>query len=521
MFSNRIHRILFLLSTCLIAIALPFSPLLLSLGQFILIGNWIFEFGYKAKFKTLLERKSILIFCLLFLTHILWLLNTQNFNYAIHDIKIKLPLLGLPIIYGTTNPLTRNEIRIVLHFFLASVLAATLVSLIVFLGLTKIEPLDNRAISIFISHIRFSLLIDLGIYILISLLICNKHFQLIASRYYLIVLGWFLAFILFLGAFTGLIILFLVAPFALLFWLNTKQEKKYKRWATIVLSVVIIGAFSYLGYAIKKYSSREEITIATLEKFTQNGNKYAHFPNMYDYENNQRVWLYVCDKELEKEWGKVSDIEYKGKDCRGQLVRTTLVRYLTSMGCRKDSAGFSKLSDQDIKMIEEGYTNTIYKKRLSIYPRLYQLFWEIEFYLRHGNPSGHSLTQRVEYIKNASHVIKRHFWFGTGTGDVEDEIQLQYAIDNSLLDNRWQLRAHNQIVTFFLSFGLLGFLILLFSIFKTLSLEKHNIDFISLALLLIVLFSMFNEDTFETQAGASFFAFFFSLLIFGRKLSAD
>jgi len=258
-----------------------------------------------------------------------------------------------------------------------------------------------------------------------------------------------------------------------------------------------------------------------LEKFTLNGNRYAHFPEENDYENNQRVWLYVCDDELQKEWGKVSTIDFKGRDKRDQLVRTTLVRYITSMGNRKDSAGFSKLSDQDIQMIEEGYTNCIYKNRLSVYPRLYQIFWEIESYMRYGNPSGHSLTQRIEYIKNAIHVIHRHFWFGTGTGDVEDEIQHQYLLDKSKLESKWQLKAHNQLVTFFLSFGLIGFLIILISLYKTLRLEISNIDFIAFAFLLIILFSMVNEDTFETQAGASFFAFFISLLIFGRKLPAD
>jgi O-antigen ligase len=197
------------------------------------------------------------------------------------------------------------------------------------------------------------------------------------------------------------------------------------------------------------------------------------------------------------------------------------MRYLTSLGCKKDSAGFSELTPEDIRMIEDGYTNYIYKTRLSLYPRLYQLYWEIESYIRHGNPSGHSLTQRFEYLKNASHVIKRHFWLGTGTGDVEDEIQLQYKLDKSELEAKWQLKAHNQLVTFFLTFGLIGFIVIAFSVFRAIQLEKNNIDFIALTFMLIVLFSMVNEDTFETQAGASFFAFFFALLIFGRKLSAD
>jgi hypothetical protein len=230
------------------------------------------------------------------------------------------------------------------------------------------------------------------------------------------------------------------------------------------------------------------------------------------------VWLYICRKELKQEWKKRSTLDYEGMDKKGQPIKGTLIRYLTSCGYRKDSVGVSKLNAEDIKMIEKGFTNRIYKKKLSLYPRLYELFWEVESYIRYGNPSGHSFTQRIEYIKNAIGVIKRHFWLGTGIGDVNDEIKWQYKHDNSVLDQKWQLRAHNQFVTFFLTFGLIGFLMLISTFVITLITEKSNIDFITYTFLLIVMLSMLNEDTLETQAGLNFFALFFSIFIFSKKL---
>jgi hypothetical protein len=507
--------------TIVVAVALPFSPLLLSVGQFFLVANWLVELGFKRKFEILLSRKSIIFFISIFLVHIVWLINTSNFSYAFHDLKIKLPLFALPLIFGTTQPFNRNEFKIIIHFLLTSVLLATFVSVVVFLGFTKIEPVDHRNLSIFISHIRFALLIVLCIYIILSLLICYKHYQYAPWWVYLILIAWFIFFVVFMGAFTGLIVLFLVAPFALFFWLNTKEGRNYKRLGTAVLSIVVVSISIYMGYAIFKYQSRVYTDESKLEKYTANGNKYSHYPNNFDYENDERVWLYVCDPELKREWEKLSAIKFEEKDNKGQLIRTTLIRYLTSMSCRKDSVGISELTPQDVEMIEHGYTNYIYKKKLSVYPRLYQLFWEIETYLHYGNPSGHSLTQRFVYIKNALHVIQRHFWFGTGTGDVNDELQSQFEIDKTVLAKRWQARAHNQIITFFLSFGLVGFLIIFFAIYRTIYLEKNNIDFITFTFLLIVLFSMLNEDTFETQAGASFLAVFISLFIFGRKLVGE
>jgi 4-amino-4-deoxy-L-arabinose transferase-like glycosyltransferase len=207
-----------------------------------------------------------------------------------------------------------------------------------------------------------------------------------------------------------------------------------------------------------------------------------------------------------------------GNDLKNQYLRTTMVRYITSMGLTKDSLGITQLNDEDIRMIENGYTNYLFKYKWSVYPRLYQIFWEIEYYLKGGNPSGHSLTQRVEYLKNAIHVIKRHFWFGTGTGDTVSEILKQYELDNSQLALQWRKRAHNQLITFFLSFGFIGFLLFVITFSMAIYLERKNVDFLFLCFLLIFLFSTLNEDTLETQIGATYFAFFLSILLLGRNI---
>lgn len=521
MLGKTFHRFFFILGIVLMVIAIPFSPFLLSLGQFIIGGNWLVELGFRRKIQLLRERKSILLFIGFYLLHIIWLINTENYNYALHDLKIKLPLLILPIIFGTTKALSESEVKIILHFFIASILSSTLFSFIIFLDVTPIKVLDNRNLSPVISHIRLALYIVLAIYINLSFLICNKHYRYLPLIYYLITLIWLILFILFLGALTGTIILFMVAPFALLFWLRNINNPQYKRMGSFFVMLIIFILVAYGAISFLRYNHRIKIVPSELERYTVNGNKYNHYLSMKDYENKYPVWLYICEPELEKEWNKISSYDFKGKDERGQPLKGTLIRYLASLGYKKDSMGLSKLNDQDIQMIQNGFTNHIYKKRFTIYPRIYQIFWEIENYLRYGNPSGHSLTQRIEYAKNAFRAIKRNFWFGTGTGDLNDEIKKQYGIDNSILDEKWQLRAHNQIITLFLTFGFLGFIIQCILIFMTLFKEKSNLDFITFSFLLIVLFSMLNEDTLETQAGATFLAFFFSLLIFGRNIKSD
>ena len=109
MFNEQIHRFFFLLGISVIAVSLPLSPFLLSLGQFILAFNWALEFRFKEKLTTLYNRKSILLILSIYLFHVVWLLNTNNMEYALHDLKIKLPLLSLPIIFGTTRALSKKE----------------------------------------------------------------------------------------------------------------------------------------------------------------------------------------------------------------------------------------------------------------------------------------------------------------------------------------------------------------------------------------------------------------------------
>lgn len=150
-----------------------------------------------------------------------------------------------------------------------------------------------------------------------------------------------------------------------------------------------------------------------------------------------------------------------GKRLKNQELRTTLIRYLTSKGLRKDSVGLSQLSDQDIKNIENGIANYIYTKRFSIYPKIYEFLWEIEAMKKGVNPGGHSILQRIEYLKTAFSIISKNILFGVGTGDVDDAFKLEYKLSRSKLEPQWQHRTHNQFITFIVTFGIIGFIIII------------------------------------------------------------
>ena len=170
------HSDIYFFGLVLLAVSLPLSVFTMSISQFILAINWIWEMNFKQKFSTLINRRSLWVFLLLFLVHVAGLIHTSwpegfyidSYN-ALKDLKLKLPLLLLPIIIGTSEPLNSKKIKALLVLFSLAVTSGTFISTAVLLGLTNHNIIDIRNISIFISHIRFSLLINLAIFSLLWL----------------------------------------------------------------------------------------------------------------------------------------------------------------------------------------------------------------------------------------------------------------------------------------------------------------------------------------------------------------
>lgn len=523
MLPRKIHFYIFLLGTALLVVGLPLSPFLLSFSILLLSANWVAEViplsgnwsVLKGKWQYLKSRKAIFLLILIYFFHLIWLINTTDFSFAIRDLRIKLPLLALPVIYGTIPKLTRNQFTRILQLFIATVLVSTFITTFVLLGFSWLDPIDSRYASLFISHIRFSLIVVLSFYTLFYLTF-YEDIKLPAWQkiVYIMAMLWFLCFLILLQSFTGIIIFLIIFPVAVIWCSHKKKNKKWIIPSYLITSIVGLFILIYFLLCYVRYSKKDVVDTETLEITTINGNNYIHHPEIEEYENGHKIWIYLSEEELEPEWNKISRFKYDSLDRKGQPLHSTIARYMTSMGLRKDSLGLTQISQEDIQMIEKGYTNCLYKNKFALYPRIYELLWGLEKYKKTGDPSGQSLGQRIEYIKTAFHIIERHFWFGTGTGDVNKEFYYQYTADKSPLKYEWRHRTHNQFITFFVSFGVFGFLLILFTIFTPPILEKKYTNFLFTIFFLIGILSMLNEDTLETHVGASFFAFFYSYFLF-------
>lgn len=515
---NEIHRLVYFWGLVLLTVSLPVSNYFMSVALFVVSANWLVEGDFTRKWKILIKRKSLLAILSVYLLHVIGFLYSTDYQYAIHDLRIKLPLFVLPLVVGTSERISVRKLKIILQFFIASVFVATMISTVAYFNMDLFLLADRRDISLFISHIRYSLLIDMSLFICLYFFLYPVFSVTTWEKViYLMLFVWLAIFLLILQSFTGIWIFMTILPVILIHWSFTKRDTIL---VVSICTLVLIG-FIYiltLFYSVySKFYPPPETNPEKLEKFTENGNLYDHDLNNKILENGNYVHLYICDKELKKEWNKISEIHFDSLDNKGQKLKQTLIRYLTSKTLTKDSAGLAALNNEDIKMIENGYSNYIFKSRFALYPRLYQFFWELDVYFKTGRSSGHSLAQRIEYIKNGIEIIKRNFWIGVGTGDVKIEYDRQYEISNSQLAKKWRLRAHNQYVTFFITFGVFGFAWIVFAFGYAVSYEKKWRDLLTLIFLLTAFLSMINEDTLETHAGICFFSFFLSLFVFGYR----
>lgn len=511
-------HLIYFIGFSLFAVSLPLSPFLLSVSQFVLVGNWILEGNFSGKFQLLKKRKGLWVFLLFFLFHLTGMIYTADFYSGIQDLKIKLPLLLLPLIIGTSRPLSERELNRVLALFAIATFISTLIC---FYYYTKSPFGDTRNISVFISHIRLSILINIAVFSLGYLIFRYYHFS--GKGYKIagfLVICWLIYFNSLLQSVTGIMV-FLALIILFVFHFSTFSKSYIIRGILIAFTGLVIIYFAASFVTSIKLFSDHQINLEDLELVTMNGNEYSHYPENREMEGGHYVWLYICEKELEKGWNAISERSYNGTDLREQEIRTTLIRYLTSKGLRKDSSGISELSIKDIRNIENGIASSYYTRKVFPHPRIYQIVWEMDTYYKGADPNGLSVAQRIEYWKNANQIIKKNPIFGVGTGDVKIAFKEQYEKSSSILHEKYRLRAHNQFFTFAIALGVPAMLILLFAMLYPAFSEKKSKFFLVQLIILTAIISMLNEDTLETQAGVSFFAFFYCLFIFGSESIAD
>ena len=490
-------------------------PCYISIFLFIPLMLWWIILSLGIIMKKFLRKENLpaIVFSSLYIMHVIGLLFTVDFEYALKDLRIKLPILVLPILLTVGESLDRKKVKILMLFFVTSVIVSTFITT----SILFTREVDNvRDISIFISHIRFSLLISIAIFTLVYMALTKevqgKYLQLAFIFFAL----WLVFYLIISTSMTGLIVLF-VTTTVILIHFTLKKKNIYARIALVSVAIAPIVLMVFIMGVITDVYKVHRIDFSELDATTSRGTYYFHDTTNLQTENGHFVWLYIATEELREAWNERSEYDFDGKDQKGQELKHTLIRFLTSKGLRKDAEGVANLTQDDIRLIESGEASIHYHERSVFYIRLYKIIWEAKQYFRTGNPSGYSAMQRIEYWKTSILIIKDNLLHGVGTGDMNIAFQNQYEAMDSPLKPEFRWRSHNQFLSITVGFGFIGLIWFLFSLlYPPIKLRRMS-DFYYLTFFVILIVSMISEDTIETQAGVTFFAFFTSLFLFGKK----
>jgi hypothetical protein len=485
----------------LFVIGILLSKAILSLTTVYLIIIVLLSGEYKNWSVKLIQKNTLFPF----LFYVVWtwlsLLWSDDIGNGLKTIISSANFYLIPPLLVLTTPIEEKQRAYILQFFGGLVVVISLINFAVFHY--KKEFVDIRSLSIFISHIRFSICVVIASVILtylafkmrrnsIRLLLYVAVAWLVFYTYYAQVLSGVLGYI---GVFLALIIIkFYTAP-------------SYRMKGIIIFMCSAICILMSLFIFSIFHQDNKFLNINALPTHTKQGHLYSHDVYSSEFENGNPLNCYLCVNEMDSTWMKRSSILLDRSNQQGFSNRTVLIRYLTSKGLPKDAEGVNALNQQDIKNVELGIPSILQLNK-GMYARYYALKYELS---QNDDPNGHSLLQRFEFWKTALHIIRNNFILGVGIGDYESEYRAAYDELKSPLINENRLGSHNQFMYTWLNFGVIGFLLFCWLLIKPFRSFLKSASYLSFILLIILICSFLVEDTLGTLTGMSLFSFFYGL----------
>lgn len=504
---HTVHPFLHLLGLIVLSFGLPMNKVLMSIGTIWLASNLVLKADFKQYWFRLKKSRMALFIGTLLLLHLTGLFYTEDFSYAFRDLNTKLPLFVIPIAL-IAYPIKKEWQNFPLYFFILSLLITSILNSYT----SSVEPqTDFRSFSLFGSHIRYTILVVMGIAVIIHLTRFKWRWLLFSSPLIL----WFLYYTYQSQVFSGYVSLLMVVLSLFIYGSLRLQNTRIRLLSLFIVTGGIVGVVSLMT----NYFSPDNTTFVfgNLPEYSKKGNPYYHDTTFMWFENGNHVMSFIVEEELKKSWNERSHIQLDALDKNGHEIKSTLVRYMSSKGLTKDAEGMKNMSDQDIQNVTLGYTN-INQLNPSPFTRIENLKNEIQQYALTKDPNGNSLLERIEHFKTGIEIVKDHWFLGVGTGDVQLTFDTYYSQTHSKLEkDRWH-RAHNQLLTFWITFGIPG-LLLFAGLWYWMMLKAVKLkSFFILTFVLVAVGSFLSEDTIETQQGVTFISYFLGIsgLIFSK-----
>jgi len=544
------YTTMYFISLALLVASLPLSKFTMSLFQFSTLLFWfwhgvdtqflkkypkgslfnpvnllkflgdVFNNGFDAliqKFIEFFRNKPAMVLASLFILHLIGLIYTTDFEYALKDLRTKLPLFVLPLFIATGPRISTRTFYRILALFIAAVVSGSIYRLVLFL---KLPVADSRAIEVYTSHIRYSLNAVFAVFILFFFVIKKEFLNKGLKAMMLLIAIWLVSFMIYMNYSTGTLIFLFVGFLLLLYFASRAKGLLLKATLVISICILFILPLIYVFSIGFKNSNTPAVEFSKLDKFTPRGNSYYHDTVNFKSKNGKWTGLYICDKELRQIWAKRSNLPLDSYNPMNQMNRYTLIRYLASKNLRKDADGLHQLSDTDIRNIEKGIDRYDYNKLPGFRSQVEDFMISYQRYVNQHDPNSSSMIQRFEYWRTSLLLIEQNPVVGVGTGDLPNAFKEQYCKMNTNLAMQYRLRSHNQYLSIAVAFGIIGFIWFMVVMFYPGFKSKNFTNYFYVIFWIIFMLSMLTEDTIESQEGVTFYILFTSLMILGREKPA-
>lgn len=384
------HYYLRITALVLLVVGVALSNVLMSIGAIWIAANWLIEADFRNCSMRAKKSPEVWLIIGLVVYLIISLLWSDDLAYGAKDLRVKLPLLAIPLALGLGKPLESKIVYFLFYIFIAVVCLTASWNFISYNYLSDGTG-DIREMSKFISQIRFATLVNLAIFITVMLWFEERLKFFIAIP---IIIG-LVFYTLKAQVLNGYLLLVVLSLYTVLYIIRKLELKKVKWLFGLLLVSLIAAIIVIVSGALKTYRGLDPTPFENLELYSQNGEPYFHDTTIKQTENGHYIWLYVAQQELESAWNRRSTIDYDSVDQKGQPMFGTVMRYMTSKNLRKDSVGVYSLSEEEIRQIEKGKTSV--NMNNGLVAKIHSFLFEYEMYQGGGDPNGFSLLQRIEH----------------------------------------------------------------------------------------------------------------------------
>lgn len=509
-FFEQVLYWLYLLAWATIGAMITVSKAVTSIAEIVLAATFIIQAFVlrKANWRGAIVHPHFWSLVLIYLLFCFGLIYSTDFSYGFHDLRIKLPILILPLFYFAGQQIEHWQKLVIFAFFITGALIASLIGYFINIDELAQPGFSSRELSPFVSHIRLSQALSISLLLIYYFVTNLNHW----SKWFLILPGiWILYFLNVVESLTALMGMVIVG--VSIVFLNFYLISKWLSRVLFILLILISGIALVRVYGIGKLVFKDKQAYATIasDTLTINGNLYSHDVDNKNTENGYLLGAYLQKDEMQKAWNNVANLKYSEK-VNGFPIQEVIIRFLTSKGLRKDSVGVYDLSAEEISAIENGVSNVYYLNHSGLEERIHRTFWEINIWRKSGHASGSSLILRSIYWKKAWRLFTNNWLIGVGTGDVQQAFDEEYSKNNEGLAEEFHKKAHNEYLTVFLTLGVIGGTIFLVCCVRLFLLSWKNAKFIGIGALSIIYLGLLYEDGIETQAGVTLFTWVILLI---------